>query len=175
MLNIEEESYFLRACNPVIWQENVLHKYIDPETSITIFEIGTCIGSSAIWMSENLCLHPESIIHTAGVARAEVSDYATELLSNYNNINYYNNYGSEVIKQLDQNYDLIYIDGHHSFESVLEDARCAIQYLKPEGIIIFDDYEDAWEGVVRAVDTFVAECDLTLETLSKTQVLVKLS
>lgn len=39
-------------------------------------------------------------------------------------------------------YDLIYIDGSHAAPDVLADAVLAWQILKPEGILVFDDY--AW-------------------------------
>jgi len=37
-------------------------------------------------------------------------------------------------------FDLIYIDGNHQKEHVLEDAVLAFRKLKPTGILIFDDY-----------------------------------
>jgi predicted O-methyltransferase YrrM len=45
-------------------------------------------------------------------------------------------------------YDFIYIDGSHVAKDVLTDACMAWQILKPQGIMVFDDY--LW-GVPRDV------------------------
>ena len=41
-------------------------------------------------------------------------------------------------------YDFVYIDGDHRAASVLFDAVHAWEYLRPEGLMAFDDYE--WNG-----------------------------
>jgi len=53
-------------------------------------------------------------------------------------------------------YNLIYIDGNHEPEAVLEDAVLAWRLLQPNGVMIFDDYfPDTWGPLCRAVDNFV--------------------
>ena len=47
-------------------------------------------------------------------------------------------------------FDVIYIDGCHEPAAVLRDACQAWELLKPEGILIFDDY--AWHLVTRQPD-----------------------
>ena len=37
-------------------------------------------------------------------------------------------------------FDLIYIDGSHYFKDVLYDAENCWKFLKPKGIMMFDDY-----------------------------------
>ena len=37
-------------------------------------------------------------------------------------------------------YDIIYVDGDHSYSGVLRDATAAIKKLKPDGLLIFNDY-----------------------------------
>jgi len=56
---------------------------------------------------------------------------------------------------------------------VLNDAKFALKYLKKDGIIVFDDCDDAWPEVMQAVNEFVSSNNLTLEQLSERQVLVK--
>lgn len=46
----------------------------------------------------------------------------------------------ELAKQPDASYDLIYIDGDHTLPFVRRDATSAVQKLKPDGILVFDDY-----------------------------------
>lgn len=57
-------------------------------------------------------------------------------------------------------FDAIYIDGDHSYEGVKRDIEAAVPKLKPEGVLIFNDYS-VWSaatmfhcGVARAVHEF---------------------
>jgi len=45
----------------------------------------------------------------------------------------------EVIKLLDKKFDLIFIDGDHSYEGVKKDLELYNQFLSPTGIILFHD------------------------------------
>jgi hypothetical protein len=61
----------------------------------------------------------------------------------------------------DGSQDLIYIDANHAYESVREEAALAARKLKPDGVIVFNDYitYDPFlgipYGVVRAVNEMV--------------------
>jgi SAM-dependent methyltransferase len=65
-------------------------------------------------------------------------------------------YSHKEIFRFDDNYfDIIYIDGNHEPEFVLEDAILSFRRLKKEGIMIFDDY--GWGGedcTKKGIDTF---------------------
>jgi predicted O-methyltransferase YrrM len=50
--------------------------------------------------------------------------------------------------------DVIHIDGAHDYASVLADLEAWWPVLKPGGILIGDDYDPHWPGVVRAFDDF---------------------
>jgi hypothetical protein len=50
----------------------------------------------------------------------------------------------EIPKFDDEFFDIIYIDGNHEPEYVLEDAVLSFRKLKKNGIMIFDDY--GWGG-----------------------------
>jgi len=56
-------------------------------------------------------------------------------------------------------FDFIYIDGSHKAKDVLTDACMAWQLLKPEGVMVFDDYlwgdpRDALHRPKIAIDAF---------------------
>jgi predicted O-methyltransferase YrrM len=171
---LKEYEYFDLANNGEVWSNKILHKHIDPNTPITIFELGTGIGSGTVWMSENLCSHADSIIHTAGIdPKNGIDKFAQQRLEKYNNVVYYNEYGNSVIKRLKLMYDMIYIDGTHKYLSTLNDAKLSLKFLKENGIIVFDDYQIEWPGVIQAVDEFIAMYKLELERISPTQALVK--
>lgn len=60
-------------------------------------------------------------------------------------------------------FDVIYIDGDHAYEGVRRDIAASVPKLKPEGVLVFNDY-CVWSptsmthcGVARAVHEFV--CD----------------
>lgn len=65
----------------------------------------------------------------------------------------------------DQSLDLIYIDGDHSYEGAKADAGQALLKVKPEGLLIFNDYimydhlQGGAYGVVQAVNELVDETD----------------
>lgn len=47
---------------------------------------------------------------------------------------------TELGQRPDASYDIIYIDADHHYRSVLRDATAAIPKLKPDGLLIFNDY-----------------------------------
>lgn len=64
--------------------------------------------------------------------------------------------------QPNASYDVIYIDGDHSHEGALRDAEAAQVKLKPDGVLIFNDYvmtdcfNNTRYGVVPVVNEFCA-------------------
>ena len=41
----------------------------------------------------------------------------------------------------EKSFDLIFVDGDHKYTSVKEDIECALDLLKPDGVVIGDDFE----------------------------------
>jgi hypothetical protein len=62
----------------------------------------------------------------------------------------------------DRTFDMIYVDAGHDYESVKADADLSKQKMKPEGILIFNDYikyshyDDCYYGVIPVVNDLVA-------------------
>ncbi len=55
------------------------------------------------------------------------------------------------------------VDGNHDYESVVQDLALFAPKILPGGFIFIDDYTEAYPGVVRATDEFVANnSDFTL-------------
>ena len=62
----------------------------------------------------------------------------------------------EIPKLEDNSFDIIYIDGNHNPENVLEDAILSFRKLKVGGYMIFDDY--GWDGpdlTQKGIDAFI--------------------
>ena len=79
---------------------------------------------------------------------------------------YFNSFKGEKL-------DWVYVDALHSYEGCLSDLRNCLRIVKKGGIIFGDDYGNK-EGVVKAVDQFVAETGLKLNNFYKNQYEIKL-
>lgn len=81
---------------------------------------------------------------------------------NRNRITIHRGFSHNILKdQPDQYFDIIYIDGNHSFEFVLADADLAYQKVKVGGYIIFDDVD--WETVQKAFFHFLNKYSQTVK------------
>lgn len=49
-------------------------------------------------------------------------------------------------------YDLVFVDGYHSYEQARLDLLLSIPLLAPNGVLAVHDYCPTWPSVVRAVD-----------------------
>jgi len=84
---------------------------------------------------------------------------------------------SEIPKLEDSSFDIIYIDGNHEPDYVLEDAVLAFRKLKHGGWLIFDDY--GWGGpdlTQRGIDAFRSAYHKRIDPLQpcvNTQVFIK--
>jgi predicted O-methyltransferase YrrM len=86
-------------------------------------------------------------------------------------------YSSSIVPTLEDNFfDIIYIDGNHEPEYVLEDAVLSFRKLKSGGMLIFDDY--GWGGpdlTQKGIDSFIAGYYKKIKVLGiwESQVFVK--
>lgn len=145
-----------------------------PQTNIPIryLEIGAFYGANLLSVAATYAKHPDSVlvaidpwidysdypeykgqqetIYDTFQSNISSSDYHTR-------INVKRGYSHEVVPTLEDNsFDIIYIDGNHEPEYVLEDAAIAFRKLKVGGYLIFDDY--GWGGpdlTKRGIDAFL--------------------
>jgi predicted O-methyltransferase YrrM len=80
---------------------------------------------------------------------------------------------AELLAGFDVQADLIYIDGGHAEYEVYGDLVHYWPLVRPGGILFGDDYWTTWSGVIRAVNRFVYEQHLPLETNSGKWFVVK--
>lgn len=160
--------------NLPIWKELIpLFK----DRPVNALEIGSFEGYSAVWMLQNLLLHPKSHLTCVDPFTGN-EEHSEEQISPIYKLfvrNVLFNHGEKVtlVKDFSYNalrnpsissqlFDFIYIDGDHHVTSCLEDAILAFRLLRVGGIMIFDDY--AWDQVSvedenhpkRGVDAFVS-------------------
>lgn len=140
-------------------------------------EIGSFEGGGSLVIVEHLCLNPESKLfcidpfddeYVKGNEKMAFWDHACKgQLSRFR----HNTAGCPKIVECrgtsdamiptleDKSLDFAYIDGDHSPEQVYKDAMNILGKMKPGGIILFDDYLWAMNGVVTrpGIDLFLQE------------------
>lgn len=79
-----------------------------------------------------------------------------KIKDNYKNVSMYVD-GSDVF--FDQNtdtFDLVFVDGDHSYEQSRRDIVNSLERLRPNGLVLVDDY-DTHQGVINSVRSVVRE------------------
>jgi len=140
---------------------------------INYLEIGAFYGANIISVAKTYGLHNDSKLYCIDPWEDydEYPEYKNEQSSIYNSfISNIENSGVkdkiiinrgysnvEIPKLQDEFFDIIYIDGNHEPEYVLEDAVLSFRKLKKGGIMIFDDY--GWGGpdlTQKGIDGFLS-------------------
>jgi len=159
---------------------------------IKYLEIGAFYGANLLSVANSYGLHNDSKLYCIDPWEdyKDYSEYKNEQPNIYNSfINNIEKSGikdkivitrgysnSELIKLKDDFFDIIYIDGNHEPEYVLEDAVLSFRKLKIGGILIFDDY--GWGGpdlTQRGIDGFLSGYHKRIQILGgrESQVFVK--
>ena len=127
---------------------------------INYLEIGTFYGANIISVGKTYGSHPESELYCID-PWIDYNDYPQYKNTQENTYNTFlrniDNAGlkdkikikrgfsnEQIVKFKDNFFDIIYIDGNHEPDYVLEDAVLSFRKLKEGGIMIFDDW--GWGG-----------------------------
>jgi len=139
---------------------------------INYIEVGTFYGANLLSVAKSYASHPSSKLYCIDPWEDydDYPEYANEqdkiyktFLGNIersedkHKIVIDRGYSHKQLPKYDDNFfDIIYIDGNHEPEYVLEDAVLAFRKLKVGGYLIFDDY--GWGGpdlTKRGIDGFM--------------------
>lgn len=122
-----------------------------------ILEVGTQTGHFAAFMSKTL---EPSELHVIDISY----DLFDESLQFGAGFQKHHGYSSEVMATFaDDHFDVAYIDASHDYKDVVNDLRSAVRIVKPDGLIVCNDYtwysppEMSEYGVIRAVNEVVVE------------------
>jgi predicted O-methyltransferase YrrM len=141
---------------------------------INYLEVGTFYGANLLSVASSYAAHPESrlfcidpwidyenypeykgeivSVYPAFLRNLEKSGYKdkTTVMRGFSN--------TEIPKFEDNFFDIIYIDGNHEPEYVLEDAVLAFRKLKIGGYLVFDDYHEVghFNDTKRGIDAFIS-------------------
>lgn len=140
---------------------------------IVYAEIGTFYGANLFSVANTYGLHKDSKLFAIDpwIDYNEYPEYKNEQPKIYdsfvnnlisfkdsNKINVRRGFSHERLPEfLDNSFDMIYIDGNHEPEYVLEDAVLSFRKLKIGGYLIFDDY--GWGGpdlTKKGIDAFLS-------------------
>lgn len=140
---------------------------------IKYLEIGTFYGANLFSVATSYGKHPSSELHCIDpwVDYSDYPEYKNQqpkiyetFMKNLNGTPYKDKIHThrvfsrdEIPKFEDEYFDMIYIDGNHEPEYVLEDAVLAFRKLKKGGYLIFDDY--GWGGPLltqKGIDGFLS-------------------
>ena len=146
---------------------------IDSSKPIKYLEIGAFYGANIISFANNYAKHPDSELHAIDpwIDYEEYPEYKGQqesILSTFQKnitasgheekIRVHRGFSNEKLLTLpDNHFDIIYIDGNHEPEFVLEDGVLAFRKLKKGGYMIFDDY--GWGGpdlTQRGIEAFIS-------------------
>jgi len=130
---------------------------------ISCLEIGVYDGRSACWLLDNRATHSDATYtgvdyigdHAAAHERAKLN------LERNHTGKYTLLIGDSlvVVPKLvttKPQYDIIHVDGCHSYRGCLGDLTNCWPLLKPGGVIVCDDYDRADYGVGKAVHEFLS-------------------
>jgi predicted O-methyltransferase YrrM len=137
---------------------------------INYLEIGTFYGANIISVAKTYGLHSDSKLYCIDPWEdyndyPEYKNQQTTIYDSFiNNIEKFDvkdkiviNRGysnREIPKFQDDFFDIVYIDGNHESEYILEDAILSFRKLKKGGIMIFDDYHWVWHTTQKGIDAF---------------------
>jgi len=157
------------------------------EEEITYLEIGAFAGGSASLIAS----HPKVtkvISIDLGVPIDKSIPMSNVLKFKHNNCNYEYIQGDSTdketintLKNITSNVDILFIDGNHSYDWVIQDFNNYVGFVKNNGYIIFDDYQDsqyspdvklAVNDLIKTLDTKKFEIlgSLEYDLISKTNI-----
>jgi predicted O-methyltransferase YrrM len=123
-----------------------------------IFEFGTYNGATAYQLAKTC---PDSEVVTI-----EVPAYTASFIIGSR---YHGTLQEKQIRQLigdSQTYDysefwetvdVVFVDADHRYEGAKADSLTALKLVKPDGVIVWDDYDRVWPDVVRAINELIQE------------------
>jgi len=143
------------------WFETTAKFYFDKHilplagTKLRVLQIGAFTGDASCWLLENVLTHEESKLFDVDTWQGsneevhkefdwtDVEKTYDEKVAPYLGKVFKNKMTSVdfLVNSVPPKYDFIYIDGDHTALGVFLDAMLSWVWLKPNGIIAFDDYE----------------------------------
>lgn len=157
--------------NVTLFELLILNLFVKAFNPKTIFELGTFNGRTTLNLAINSC--PDARVYTIDLPKDNVISSALPvargdrkyLNQDVTGVKFLNKKEKSKITQLYgdtatfdftphlNTTDMIFIDGSHSFEYVLNDSKIALKLLREgHGLIVWHDYNSFHKGVVKALN-----------------------
>lgn len=115
---------------------------------LSFLEVGTFEGRSALWMLENVLTHPDSLLYIvddwSDAGDRNSDPYATflrNIAQHRKKVKILRGCSREMLRGIRrERFDFAYIDASKHSRNVLEEAVLIFPLLKPNALLIFDDY-----------------------------------
>jgi hypothetical protein len=175
---------------------NLSYKWLavipEPTIPISILDIGVYHGANVCSYMKTYAKDPKSTIHCVDpwLNYDGYNEYRVEQTMNYSiflqnisklsaadiqKIYIYRGLSEKIVPTFkDEYFDIIYIDGNHEQQYVLEDAIMSYKKIKSGGWIIFDDMHDSGvkDGVRRFLEVYASYFEEELK-LQNSQLFIK--
>ena len=136
-----------------------------PENSL-IVEIGAYVGRSTHVLA-TVAKHRKSRVITIDPFLVEFDGwdgtnakryFVRNVLSVFDNVQLIEGRSQDVVDQVPDGIDFMFIDGDHAYESVKMDCENYLPKLKSGGLVAFHDYcGSSFKGLQKAVDEYCSE------------------
>jgi len=156
------------------WQD-WFHRFIT-KAPIHILEIGSWQGGSTLWMLDHVigprggtitCVDTwegsseHTFLSSLGLSLEELFDANVARTGKSEQVRKHKGSSHDILPELPPScFDLIYIDGAHEAQSVIQDAIHAHRLLAPGGFLLFDDldycFADSNQNTARAINFFTS-------------------
>jgi predicted O-methyltransferase YrrM len=127
-------------------------KLVSQITNGNVLEIGTFHGLSLSYIVETCILNNTNIYCLDIKKQSELMENLKKWRNPDNVHLKFADSRQAHVDYEDQFFDLIFIDGDHSYETVKSDIANFWPKLKNNGVMCGHDYNSVWPGVMRAVD-----------------------
>lgn len=124
---------------------------------IRCLEIGIYEGGSSTWLLENILTNDKA--RYVGIDFAMRQNAIDNLEWHQSKVTLLKGDSKRILPTLVQPFDLMFIDGDHSYEGVFNDLFHAWKLAKNGTVILCDDYTEGYAGVVPGVNRFLAGLD----------------
>jgi predicted O-methyltransferase YrrM len=150
MINIESIDGFLYFSEYQAMKQYAQETYRKKCDTLDILEIGSYKGKSTVaWLQacssrivaiEPFCGPPEVPELTGVSTEQDFLNNTKQYCDQIRLIKKYSNNPSIHDDLLNQTFDIVFIDGDHSYEAVVNDIKLALQYVIKNGLIVLHDY-----------------------------------
>lgn len=150
------------ACFIGLCVKTYIDTYTNNKSSINVLEIGLAYATSSIHIINRLLKYGGNVNYTVidpnqsstweSIGINHIRQYLRDNNSNSIHLNLIEKYSQDAMSELKDKFDIIFIDGSHAEDIVIQDLMNSDKILKPNGIIIVDDVKHS--GVKNALAKF---------------------